>query len=195
MRGASASKVFIVGPSYSALVAPPRRAHIEGVTIRTLLSVFLLLLASMPMAAAAQPAVLPGQPLEYVTVVIESIEDGKAVGRGITGNDGIARIYDIPGGSYRIVARGLAKSIEKLAASTARLAPPAPEAALSAGGAARTSLAMPARPSAVVIRIVAPGTTREARKPDTALVDGIEMIAFSVPVSGPITVSLRHEDQ
>ena len=192
----------------------------------------LFLLASMPFAAAAQPAAFPGQPLDGVALTVENVESGKVAGRGITGNDGFVRFYDIPGGSYRIVARGLVKSIDKLAAKSARptpvpapvpvvvppvrttdsslptvpepaltveqLAPPPPDPAPPATppvvAEARSSLSMPSRPSAVVVRMVAPGTTREARTVDTLLADGVELLAFSVPVSGPLSVQLRHEE-
>ncbi len=195
---------------------------------------FLLLLASMPLAAAAQPVVFPGQPLDNVAIAIENVESGQVVSRGVTGNDGFVRFYDIPGGSYRIVVRGVAKAIEKQIAKSARpipmaapplaaplpalppparpptampptvpepaltaeqLAPPAPEASAPVVRNLPTGLSMPARPPAVVVRMVAPGTTREARKVDTLLVDGAEMLAFTVPVSGPISVQLRHEEQ
>ena len=190
----------------------------------------LFLLASMPFAAAAQPAAFPGQPLDGVALTIENVESGKVAGRGITGNDGFVRFYDIPGGSYRIVARGLAKAIDKLAVKSARptpvpapvpvvvppvrttdsslptvpepaltveqLAPPPPppDPAPPAIAEARSSLSMPSRPSAVVVRMVAPGTTREARTVDTLLAEGVELLAFSVPVSGPLSVQLRHEE-
>ena len=72
--------------------------------------------------------------------------------------------------------------------------PPPPDPAPPAIAEARSSLSMPSRPSAVVVRMVAPGTTREARKVDTLLADGVELLAFSVPVSGPLTVQLRHEE-
>ncbi len=198
-------------------------------TIRTLLG-FLLLLATMPFAAAAQPVVFPGQPLDNVAIAIENVESGQVVSRGVTGNDGFVRFYDIPGGSYRIVVRGVAKAIEKQSAKGVRpvvplaapppallppappppvlpptvpepaltaeqLAPPAPEASAPAVLNLPTGLSMPVRPPAVVVRMVAPGTTREARKIDTLLADGAEMLAFSVPVSGPIAIQLRHEEQ
>ena len=186
----------------------------------------LFLLASMPFAAAAQPAAFPGQPLDGVALTVENVESGKVAGRGITGNDGFVRFYDIPGGSYRIVARGLAKAIDKLAVKTGKvppapvtvaptparttdssvptvpepaltveqLAPPPPDPAPPAIAEARSSLSMPSRPSAVVVRMVAPGTTREARTVDTLLAEGVELLAFSVPVSGPLSVQLRHEE-
>lgn len=168
----------------------------------------MLLLGGLSLAPLAplqaQPrAALPGEPLGDVAINVESIEGGLAVAKGVTGPDGFVRFYNIPAGSFRVVAvntpRALQRAALKLAAaraarpavlpSDAAPPPPPPERPASSG------LAMPTRPANVTILLTAAGTSREARYADAILTDSMEMLQFTVAVSGPVAVSLRHEEE
>ena len=135
-----------------------------------------------------------------MAINVESIEGGLAVAEGVTGPDGFVRFYNIPAGSFRVVAvntpRALQRAALKLAAarpavlpSDAAPPPPPPERPASSG------LAMPTRPANVTILLTAAGTSREARYADAILTDSMEMLLFTVAVSGPVAVSLRHEEE
>ncbi|RMF01746.1 MAG: hypothetical protein D6772_04355, partial [Bacteroidetes bacterium] len=45
---------------------------------------------------------LSGQPIEFATLLLESIPDGKQVGGGITEADGSFKLIEIPTGQYRL---------------------------------------------------------------------------------------------
>lgn len=169
------------------------------------------ILSRQTLSAQSLPApTLPGEPLGDVAITVENTESPVFTAKGVTGADGFVRFYNIPAGSYRVTTSNTARALERAlraAAQRAALAaaknapppsdypappppPPSPPERRFA-----SSLAMPVRPPSLTVLVTAAGTTRTARHAISALSDGMEMLQFTVAVSGPVAVSLRHEEE